>query len=88
MPSGRKKARSQSARPATKSKRKPTSRKKRSVSAKTSKPELDLLSPEARKNLYYICHNVMDCLELTGFRWTGASNKKTGKKGKKQKGRK
>ncbi|XP_052411145.1 small lysine-rich protein 1 [Carassius gibelio] len=83
MPSGTKKSRSQSSKPAAKSKRKHSS-KKRSVSAKSTKTEVDILSPAAMENVYYISHNAVDCLEFRGFGWTGATKKK-GKKGKKQK---
>ncbi|XP_067284092.1 small lysine-rich protein 1 [Pseudorasbora parva] len=86
MPSGTKKSRAQSARPAKKSKRKRSS-KKRSVSAKSTKTGVDILSPAAMENIYYISHNAVDCLEFRGFGWPGATKKK-GKKGKKQKSKK
>ncbi|KAK2494902.1 hypothetical protein MC885_017582 [Smutsia gigantea] len=38
---------------------------------KQKKPEVDILSPAAMLNLYYIAHNVADCLHLRGFRWPG-----------------
>lgn len=81
MPSGSKKSRPQSARAASKSKRKRSS-KKRSVSAKASKTDVDILSPAAMENVYYISHNAVDCLEFRGFGWPGATKKK-GKKSKK-----
>uniref|UniRef100_A0A8C1EB89 Small lysine rich protein 1 n=2 Tax=Cyprinus carpio TaxID=7962 RepID=A0A8C1EB89_CYPCA len=71
--------------PAAKSKRKCSS--KRSVSAKFTKTDVDILSPAAMENVYYISHNAVDCLEFRGFGWTGATKKK-GKKGKKQKSKK
>lgn len=86
QPSGTKKSRSQSAKPATKSKKKRSS-KKRSVSAKSTKTDVDILSPAAMENIYYISHNAVDCLEFRGFGWPGATKKK-GKKGKKQKSKK
>uniref|UniRef100_A0A8C5A8Z4 Uncharacterized protein n=1 Tax=Gadus morhua TaxID=8049 RepID=A0A8C5A8Z4_GADMO len=58
--------------------------KKRSSSARTSQAEVDILSPAAMENLYYIAHNAADCLELRGF---GLQNSKKKKK-KKGKGRK
>lgn len=83
QPSGTKKSRSQSAKPATKSKKKRSS-KKRSVSAKSTKTDVDILSPAAMENIYYISHNAVDCLEFRGFGWPGATKKK-GKNGKKAK---
>ncbi|XP_051974758.1 small lysine-rich protein 1 isoform X2 [Xyrauchen texanus] len=83
MPPGSKKSRSKSARPAIKSKKKQSS-KKRSISAKSKKTEADILSPAAMENVYYISHNAVDCLEFRGFGWPGANTKK-GKKGKKRK---
>ncbi|XP_060051710.1 small lysine-rich protein 1 isoform X2 [Erinaceus europaeus] len=46
---------------------------------KQKKPEVDIFSPAAMLNLYYIAHNVADCLHLRGFRWPGASKGKKGK---------
>ncbi|KAM8820178.1 small lysine-rich protein 1 [Eudromia elegans] len=43
--------------------------------------EVDVLSPAAMLNAYYVCHNAPACLELRGFSWPG-SPKKKGKKGK------
>ncbi|XP_056101390.1 small lysine-rich protein 1 [Rhinichthys klamathensis goyatoka] len=86
MPSGTKKSKPQSARPATKSKGKRSS-KKRSVSAKSTKTSVDILSPAAMENIYYISHNAVDCLEFRGFGWPGATKKKE-KKGKKLKSKK
>jgi len=48
---------------------------------------VDILSPAAMENIYYISHNAVDCLEFRGFGWPGATKKK-GKKGKKQKSKK
>ncbi|XP_028618429.1 small lysine-rich protein 1 [Grammomys surdaster] len=47
---------------------------------KQKKPEADILSPAAMLNLYYIAHNVADCLYLRGFPWPGAPKGKKGKK--------
>ncbi|XP_038964979.1 small lysine-rich protein 1 [Rattus norvegicus] len=47
---------------------------------KQKKPEVDILSPAAMLNLYYIAHNVADCLYLRGFPWPGAPKGKRGKK--------
>ncbi|XP_065121888.1 small lysine-rich protein 1 [Paramisgurnus dabryanus] len=84
MPPGTKLSKSQSAKPATKSKKKHSSKKQ---STKPPKKDVDILSPAAMENIYYISHNAMDCLEFRGFGWPGASKKK-GKKGKKRKGKK
>lgn len=84
--SGTKKSKSKSAGPATKTKKK-SSAKKRSPSAKTAKKHVDILSPAAMENIYYISHNAVDCLEFRGFGWPGTSKKKS-KKGKKQKSKK
>ncbi|XP_034619751.1 small lysine-rich protein 1 isoform X1 [Trachemys scripta elegans] len=50
---------------------------------KTKKPvsEVDILSPAAMLNAYYISHNAAACLEFRGFNWPD-SPKKKGKKGK------
>ncbi|UJR23500.1 hypothetical protein I4U23_026498 [Adineta vaga] len=56
-------------------------RKARAKSANV-RPEIDVLSPAAVINAYYICHDVSDCLEARGFRWEG------GKKGRKKKKKK
>ncbi|XP_028603371.1 small lysine-rich protein 1 [Podarcis muralis] len=43
--------------------------------------EVDIMSPAAMLNLYYIAHNAAACLEFRGFPWPG-SPKKKGKKRK------
>ncbi|XP_068526295.1 small lysine-rich protein 1 [Anas acuta] len=43
--------------------------------------DVDILSPAAMLNAYYVCHNAPACLELRGFPWPG-SPKKKGKKRK------
>ncbi|XP_040450827.1 small lysine-rich protein 1 isoform X1 [Falco naumanni] len=53
-----------------------SSKKKRKKMAK----EVDILSPAAMLNAYYICHNAPACLAFRGFPWPG-SPKKKGKKG-------
>uniref|UniRef100_A0A4W4DRS8 Small lysine rich protein 1 n=1 Tax=Electrophorus electricus TaxID=8005 RepID=A0A4W4DRS8_ELEEL len=58
--------------------------KKSSASAKSTQPEVDILSPAAVENAYYISHNAVDCLEFRGFGWPAAAKKK-GKKQKKKK---
>ncbi|XP_036373393.1 small lysine-rich protein 1 [Megalops cyprinoides] len=78
------KSRSHSARPVKKGKRKRSS--KRSSSAKSAKREVDIFSPAAMENVYYISHNAVDCLEFRGFAWP--ESKKKGKKGKKKKSKK
>uniref|UniRef100_UPI0009B45C0F small lysine-rich protein 1 n=1 Tax=Monopterus albus TaxID=43700 RepID=UPI0009B45C0F len=52
-------------------------------SAKSTKKEVDILSPAAMENVYYISHNAVECLECRGFGWPNANKKK--KKGTKQK---
>ncbi|CAF0851944.1 unnamed protein product [Rotaria sp. Silwood1] len=59
----------------------PPKRKARAKSADV-RPDVDVLSPAAIINAYYICHNVAECLEARGFPWEGA---KKGKKKKKKK---
>ncbi|XP_005006113.1 small lysine-rich protein 1 [Cavia porcellus] len=46
---------------------------------KQKKPEVDILSPAAMLNLYYIAHNAAECLHLRGFRWPGAPKGKKGR---------
>ncbi|XP_019343192.1 small lysine-rich protein 1 [Alligator mississippiensis] len=43
--------------------------------------DVDILSPAAMLNAYYIAHNAPACLEFRGFPWPG-SPKRKGKKGK------
>uniref|UniRef100_A0A3Q3VW02 Uncharacterized protein n=1 Tax=Mola mola TaxID=94237 RepID=A0A3Q3VW02_MOLML len=76
-----KKSRSHSLRPAKKTGKTKTN-KKRSSSAKSTKVEVDILSPAARENVYYISHNAMDCLGFRGFGWPHSKNKKKGTKKK------
>ncbi|XP_046879008.1 small lysine-rich protein 1 isoform X1 [Hypomesus transpacificus] len=78
------KSRSHSARPA-KGRERRRSSKKRSSSAKSTQTEVDILSPAAMENVYYISHNAVDCLEFRGFRWPASAKKKRGKKVKKNK---
>ncbi|XP_018543037.1 small lysine-rich protein 1 [Lates calcarifer] len=86
MPTKSKKSRSQSSRPAKKT-GSPKTPKKKSSSAKSTKTEVDILSPAAMENVYYIAHNAVDCLEFRGFGWP-SSNKKKKKKGTKRKKKK
>ncbi|XP_053575717.1 small lysine-rich protein 1 [Bombina bombina] len=58
---------------------------KKSKKSKTPAPEVDILSPAAMLNAYYISHNAVDCLEYRGFSWSGAPKKKKGKKKGKKK---
>ncbi|XP_070281140.1 small lysine-rich protein 1 [Myotis yumanensis] len=46
---------------------------------KQKKQEVDILSPAAMLNLYYIAHSAADCLHLRGFRWPGDPKAKKGK---------
>ncbi|KAJ8262253.1 hypothetical protein GJAV_G00164330 [Gymnothorax javanicus] len=78
MPKKAKKSTSHSAGPAKKGKRK-SSPKKGSSTSSSTKREVDILSPPAMENAYYISHNAVDCLQFRGFTWPGASKKK-GKK--------
>lgn len=48
--------------------------------AKKVVKEVDILSPAAMLNAYYICHNAAACLELWGFPWPGSPKKKGKKK--------
>jgi len=51
--------------------------------------QIDILSPAAMYNAYYICHHAPDCLEKRGFAWPGGKGGgKKGKKGKKKKKKK
>ncbi|XP_041442530.1 small lysine-rich protein 1-like isoform X2 [Xenopus laevis] len=56
---------------------------KKSKKTKAPKPEVDILSPAAMLNAYYISHNAVDCLSFRGFTWPGEPKKK-GKRGKKK----
>ncbi|KAJ8006773.1 hypothetical protein DPEC_G00110700 [Dallia pectoralis] len=80
-------SRSHSGRPVKKTERNKKTSKKRSVSAKATKSKVDILSPAAMENVYYISHNAVDCLKFRGFVWP-ESTKKRRKKGKKQKNKK
>lgn len=78
------KSRSHSGRPAKKAESRRSS--KRSVSAKATKSEVDILSPASMQNVYYISHNAVDCLEFRGFGWPESTKKKMeGMKSKKTK---
>ncbi|CAN0019193.1 unnamed protein product [Bubo scandiacus] len=63
--------------------RKPKRGKGKSSKKKAKKvvKEVDILSPAAMLNAYYICHNAPAFLEFRGFPWPG-SPKKKGKKRK------
>ncbi|XP_029317623.1 small lysine-rich protein 1 [Cottoperca gobio] len=77
------KSRSHSSSPAKKTGG-PKTPQKRSSSAKPTKKEVDILSPAAMENIYYISHNAVDCLEFRGFGWPNSKKKKK-KKGTKPK---
>ncbi|XP_077196522.1 small lysine-rich protein 1 [Paroedura picta] len=51
--------------------------------SKKAAAEVDILSPAAMLNAYYIAHNAAACLEFRGFPWSG-SLKKKGKAGKRK----
>ncbi|XP_062374336.1 small lysine-rich protein 1 [Sardina pilchardus] len=82
MPAEGRKQRSHSARPS----RRRRSRR-RASSAKSPRAEVDILSPAAMTNAYYISHNAMDCLEFRGFGWPEA-HRKEGKRARKPRSRK
>ncbi|XP_034262985.1 small lysine-rich protein 1 [Pantherophis guttatus] len=48
--------------------------------SKKATVEVDILSPAAMLNLYYIAHNAAACLEFRGFQWPGSLKKKGKKK--------
>uniref|UniRef100_A0A8D0C4M8 Small lysine rich protein 1 n=1 Tax=Salvator merianae TaxID=96440 RepID=A0A8D0C4M8_SALMN len=56
-------------------------RKRKDKKGKKAATEVDILSPAAMLNLYYIAHNAAACLQFRGFPWPG-SLKKKGKKRK------
>lgn len=74
QPTGSKKSKSHSAKPKRKSDKKRP--KKRSSSTACKKPTVDILSPAAMENAYYISHNAVDCLEFRGFSWPEATKNK------------
>ncbi|XP_060699102.1 small lysine-rich protein 1 [Hemiscyllium ocellatum] len=45
-------------------------------SAKAKKEKVDIMSPAAMYNLYYISHNAPDSLIFRGFSWSGGQRKK------------
>lgn len=57
-------------------------KKSRSPSPLKTKRDVDLLSPDAMVNGYYIAHNAPQFLGFRGFGWEAG-----GKKGKKKKGK-
>ncbi|XP_069085446.1 small lysine-rich protein 1 isoform X2 [Pleurodeles waltl] len=79
--------RSSKSRSSSKSQGKVKGKGKGKKAKKTKAPaaEVDILSPAAMLNAYYISHNAADCLTFRGFGWAGAPKKKgKGKKGKKK----
>ncbi|XP_029902299.1 small lysine-rich protein 1 [Myripristis murdjan] len=84
-PTKSRRSRSHSAKPAKKTERQKSS-KRSSSSAKSTSADVDILSPAAMENVYYISHNVVDCLEFRGFGWPNSKKKK--KKGMKRKKKK
>jgi len=57
--------------------------KKDDVVEQKSCTVVDILSPAAMLNAYYICHNVQDLMFFRGFTWEGVAKGKG--KGKKKK---
>ncbi|XP_068573499.1 small lysine-rich protein 1 [Cebidichthys violaceus] len=74
MPTKSRKSRSHSSRP-TKKTGSPKTPKRRSSSAKSTRTEVDILSPAAVENVY-IYHNAVDCLQFRGFGWPKSNEKK------------
>ncbi|XP_035471426.1 small lysine-rich protein 1 isoform X2 [Scophthalmus maximus] len=87
MPTKSRKTRTHSSRPAKKTGSPKTQKKRSSSNAKPNKTEVDILSPAAMENVYYIAHNAGDCLKFRGFGWPKA-NKTKKKKGTKRKKKK
>ncbi|XP_042191646.1 small lysine-rich protein 1 [Callorhinchus milii] len=54
-------------------------KKRKSKKTKVPPKEVDILSPAAMLNAYYISHNAADCLKFRGYQWPGKGTKK-GKK--------
>ncbi|XP_068258318.1 small lysine-rich protein 1 [Nyctibius grandis] len=65
----------------SKPKRGKSSKKRSKKKGKKEVKEVDILSPDAMLNAYYICHNAAAFLQFRGFPWPG-SPKKKGKKRK------
>ncbi|XP_069764990.1 small lysine-rich protein 1 [Narcine bancroftii] len=51
-------------------------KKKKKEKSPKSEVEVDILSPAAMFNLYYISHNVPSCLAYRGFLWPRRPKKK------------
>ncbi|XP_022074573.2 small lysine-rich protein 1 [Acanthochromis polyacanthus] len=83
MPTKSRKSRSRSSKPAKKT-GSPKTPKKRSSSAKPTKTEVDILSPAAMENVYYISHNAAQCLDFRGFGWPNSKKKKRARRKKKK----
>ncbi len=60
----------------SKSKGEKSKRPKSSSPAEKKREPVDILSPVAMINAYYICHDAIDCLDKRGFKWEGAKKKK------------
>ncbi|XP_031721468.1 small lysine-rich protein 1, partial [Anarrhichthys ocellatus] len=74
MPTKSGKSRSHSSRPTKKTESKNT-QKKEVLYAKSTRTDVDILSPAAVENVYYISHNAVDCLEFRGFGWPKSNEK-------------
>ncbi|XP_067324504.1 small lysine-rich protein 1 [Anolis sagrei] len=55
---------------------------KKGKKGKKAAAEVDILSPAAMLNLYYIAHNAAAGLEFRGFPWPDSPKRKKGKKRK------
>ncbi|TPP61174.1 Small lysine-rich protein 1 [Fasciola gigantica] len=61
------------------------SKRPKSTKTKEGKPPVDIMSPEAMENLYYIAHNAPSALVYCGYNWSGkkvAGGAKKGRRGK------
>ncbi|XP_078276247.1 small lysine-rich protein 1 [Rhinoraja longicauda] len=78
MPSKGGKPKAQKTGAKKKSGKKGTGSKKKKKKEKASKApvEVDMMSPAAMFNLYYISHNAPSCLAYRGFLWPGRPKKK------------
>lgn len=79
--SSRSRSRGNSRSPSRKGSKK-SGKKSRSPSPTKTKKDVDLLSPDAMSNGYYIAHNAPQFLQFRGFGWDSGTKGKKKKKGK------
>lgn len=79
--SSRSRSRGNSRSPSRKGSKK-SGKKSRSPSPTKTKKDVDLLSPDAMSNGYYIAHNASQFLQFRGFGWDSGTKGKKKKKGK------